>query len=142
MKRYAITVLAACTALSAPALAGDRYHYNNDRYDGARHNYNSGYYYGSQSEHDYNHRALKLTGGEVRDIQRALHDAGYNAGPVDGVVGPRTRAAVKAFQYDRRIPGDGKITARTTRALHGYQWGWGWGIRGQSYDHRLHRNYN
>lgn len=139
MKRLAI-VLVACTALSAPALAGDRYHHNDSRYYSGH----SGYYHGSMTEHDYNHRALKLTGQEVADVQRALKDAGYNAGPADGVIGKRTRAAVQAFQYDRRMPGDGKITARTLRALHGYNWGgWrGWGVRGNNYDHSLHRNYN
>ncbi len=133
MKRFGITVLTACAIVaSTPAFACNhegRGSYHHDRY------------YGSINEHDYNHSALKLSRAEIADVQDALNDAGYNAGAEDGVIGKRTRGAVRAFQYDRRIPGDGKITPRTLRALDGGYWGHGW-IRGNNYDHRLNRNYN
>lgn len=137
MKRIGITVLTACAIVaSAPALACDC---NNG---GHRSDYyHSDYYYGSVSEHDYNHSAVRLSRQEVSDVQYALNRAGYNAGQEDGVLGKRTRAAVKSFQYDRRIPGEGKVTPRTLRALKGHRWGDGW-IRGNNYDHRLNRNYN
>ena len=34
----------------------------------------------------------------VMSVQRRLNDLGYHAGPVDGVAGPRTRAAISAYQ--------------------------------------------
>ncbi|HXV79376.1 MAG TPA: peptidoglycan-binding domain-containing protein [Candidatus Binatia bacterium] len=33
-----------------------------------------------------------LTHDDVRGLQRRLHDIGFNPGPVDGIVGPRTKA--------------------------------------------------
>lgn len=36
----------------------------------------------------------------VSGIQARLHNLGYNPGPIDGVAGPRTRAAVRSFQAD------------------------------------------
>ena len=35
---------------------------------------------------------------DVRVVQRGLRDKGMDPGPIDGVVGPRTREAVRAFQ--------------------------------------------
>jgi len=37
----------------------------------------------------------------VRDLQAALKALGYNPGPIDGVFGATTEAAVKAFQQGR-----------------------------------------
>ena len=39
----------------------------------------------------------------VRDLQEALKALGYNPGPIDGVFGATTEAAVKAFQQARGI---------------------------------------
>ena len=38
-----------------------------------------------------------LSSPEVREAQTLLNQKGYKAGPVDGVVGPKTRLAAKAF---------------------------------------------
>lgn len=43
-------------------------------------------------------------------IQLLLAELGYEPGRVDGVMGPRTEAAIRAFQRDRNIPEDGKAT--------------------------------
>jgi type II secretory pathway predicted ATPase ExeA len=42
-------------------------------------------------------------------VQSQLNLLGYAAGPVDGVVGPRTRAAIRRFQADTGLPVDGRI---------------------------------
>ncbi len=52
-----------------------------------------------------------------REIQVALSALGYDLGAVDGVLGPRTRAAVQRFQTDRGLPVDGKVSGRTEVAL-------------------------
>lgn len=63
--------------------------------------------------------ALKIGPVEeaVRVVQRALHAAGYDPGPVDGIFGPRTAAAVRAFQRDRGLRVDGVVGPQTWRAL-------------------------
>ena len=33
----------------------------------------------------------------VREVQQALAAAGYNPGPIDGVMGPRTKAALRKY---------------------------------------------
>lgn len=47
----------------------------------------------------------------VRDIQTALNARGYDAGPADGIIGPRTRAAIRAYQQDNGLLVDGQPTA-------------------------------
>lgn len=49
----------------------------------------------------------------VRDAQRALRDLGYEPGPVDGVVGPRTRAALMRYQRSERIAVTGWLDPET-----------------------------
>jgi peptidoglycan hydrolase-like protein with peptidoglycan-binding domain len=49
----------------------------------------------------------------VRDLQQALKALGHDPGPVDGVFGATTEAAVKAFQQAKGIAVDG-IVSRVT----------------------------
>lgn len=51
------------------------------------------------------------------EIQRALAARGHDPGPVDGVLGPRTRAAVRAFQAASGLFVDGIVGPRTWAAL-------------------------
>ncbi|MEM7224234.1 MAG: peptidoglycan-binding protein [Pseudomonadota bacterium] len=46
----------------------------------------------------------------VRRAQRDLLALGYRPGPIDGVLGPRTEAAIKAYQRRHGLPADGKVT--------------------------------
>ena len=39
----------------------------------------------------------------VSQIQQALNDKGFNVGPVDGVAGPRTKAAIKRFRQSQGL---------------------------------------
>lgn len=48
-----------------------------------------------------------LRRAEVEEIQRRLTAAGFDAGPVDGIVGSRTRDAARAFQAAAGLPADG-----------------------------------
>jgi murein L,D-transpeptidase YcbB/YkuD len=49
------------------------------------------------------------------DIQRALKNAGYYNGTVDGKIGAKTEQAIKAFQKDNGLEADG-ICGRNTWA--------------------------
>jgi peptidoglycan hydrolase-like protein with peptidoglycan-binding domain len=46
--------------------------------------------------------------GLVRDTQVGLNRLGYDAGPADGVMGPRTRQAIRTFQANNGLPVDGR----------------------------------
>ena len=53
----------------------------------------------------------------VRDIQQALKDKGFDPGAIDGVWGRKTIAAVKQFQAEQRLTVDGIVGPKTTAAL-------------------------
>jgi len=53
----------------------------------------------------------------VIQTQRYLRQLGYDPGPVDGVRGAKTRAAVRAFQRDRGLKPDGRITSDLMMSL-------------------------
>jgi peptidoglycan hydrolase-like protein with peptidoglycan-binding domain len=46
----------------------------------------------------------------VSGIQSRLRNLGYSPGKVDGIYGPRTAAAIAAFQHDNKLEVDGKIS--------------------------------
>jgi N-acetylmuramoyl-L-alanine amidase len=55
-------------------------------------------------------------------VQARLNNLGFSCGPVDGIVGPMTRSATKAFQYQYNLQVDGIAgpqTWRKLREIHG-----------------------
>lgn len=57
------------------------------------------------------------SGNAVRELQLALASLGYDVGPIDGIFGPKTDAAVRAFQADAGITVDGLVGPITRAAL-------------------------
>ncbi|MCS6863044.1 MAG: peptidoglycan-binding protein, partial [Abditibacteriales bacterium] len=54
----------------------------------------------------------------VSGYQARLRNLGYNPGPIDGICGPRTRAAVRAFQRDNPpLEVDGIVGPKTRAKL-------------------------
>jgi len=51
------------------------------------------------------------------DVQRELRRRGYYRGSIDGDVGPGTRNAIRAYQYDRGLSVSGRIDRSLLRAL-------------------------
>jgi len=56
-------------------------------------------------------------GSEVAKLQAQLQDLGFNPGPIDGMFGPATEAAVLAFQKSAGLLADGIAGPRTQGAL-------------------------
>lgn len=53
----------------------------------------------------------------VKYLQRALAEAGYDVGKIDGIFGSETLSAVRAFQYDHNLTPDGKVGKLTWAAI-------------------------
>lgn len=58
-----------------------------------------------------------LSRGEVEKIQESLNLLGYDAGTVDGSLGPQTVRAVEKFQSDNDFPATGRLTAAERKVL-------------------------
>ncbi len=56
----------------------------------------------------------------IKQIQTALNNAGYNSGAIDGKMGNSTIEAIKAFQRDNKLRVDGKVGKRTWSLLRTY----------------------
>ncbi len=56
----------------------------------------------------------------VKQIQIALRNAGYNPGPIDGRKGRQTKEAVKAFQRANNLKETGKVDKQTWNLLKDY----------------------
>jgi hypothetical protein len=66
----------------------------------------------------------RVTGSQpVREVQRTLHRVGSDPGPVDGLYGPLTRAAVQRFQLRAGLVPDGVVGAETRATLAAAQAG-------------------
>ena len=60
----------------------------------------------------------RVVGGSVvASVQAELDRRGYDAGPVDGAMGGRTRSAIYAFQADHGLVRTGTINESLLRAL-------------------------
>ena len=54
---------------------------------------------------------------DVRQLQQSLAKLGFNPGKIDGLNGPNTRKAIRAFQAQASIGVDGIVGKNTQRAL-------------------------
>jgi len=53
----------------------------------------------------------------LADVQRALQEAGFSPGLIDGRTGRRTRSALKAFQSAKGLKASGEVDRKTWQAL-------------------------
>ncbi len=56
-------------------------------------------------------------GKRIANVQRDLAALGYDPGPVDGVLGPKTRAAIRAFQARGKQSVTGVVSEELAAAL-------------------------
>ena len=65
----------------------------------------------------YSKVAEALTTSQIKTMQTKLKNWGYYKGSVDGIYGPKTRAAVISFQKKNGLVADGIVGAKTLAAL-------------------------
>ena len=58
-----------------------------------------------------------LSQAEIRKAQQQLKDEGYNPGPVDGRIGPQTRAALRQYQDSVGLKKTGVLDDETVAVL-------------------------
>ncbi len=58
-----------------------------------------------------------LTTNQIKTVQTKLKNWGYYTGSVDGIYGPKTRAAVIKFQQKNNLVADGIVGSKTAAAL-------------------------
>ncbi|HET9044869.1 MAG TPA: peptidoglycan-binding domain-containing protein, partial [Burkholderiales bacterium] len=54
----------------------------------------------------------------VREAQQALQQKGFDVGPIDGVMGPKTSAALREFQQAEGLKSSGRLDQQTLSALN------------------------
>jgi peptidoglycan hydrolase-like protein with peptidoglycan-binding domain len=61
--------------------------------------------------------ALAVSSDDIRTMQKSLSDKGYDVGPADGVMGPRTRAAIRQYQASEKLTVNGRLDEETAGKL-------------------------
>jgi len=62
-------------------------------------------------------RASAQDRGDIKKVQETLRDKGDYTGPVDGIVGPQTRAAIRQYQQSENLPVTGHLDGGTAGKL-------------------------
>jgi sulfoxide reductase heme-binding subunit YedZ len=63
------------------------------------------------------HWALSAFDPLTVQVQASLHAYGYYSGPIDGIIGSKSRDALTRFQHDHRLPITGSITPEVLKAV-------------------------
>ena len=61
--------------------------------------------------------ALAAGSEGIKQVQKSLNDKGYDVGPADGVLGPRTRAGIRQYQASEKLTVSGRLDADTAGKL-------------------------
>ena len=64
-----------------------------------------------------NKASNKMDRGDTRNMQQALQAKGYNPGPIDGIHGPRTSAALREYQKAEGLKVTGQMDGETRQRL-------------------------
>lgn len=96
----AATICFALTLGATPALAKTHHHKHH-----------------AKTHHTRHHAKSSKNSAIVRIAQEHLSNLGYYQGKIDGIMGPKTRAAIKQFQREHGLKADGVLGPKTNRAL-------------------------
>ena len=66
---------------------------------------------------DWPRTLASLSRTEIKDMQRLLNELGYGTGTPDGIMGPNTRAGLRAFQRSHGLTADGYPTHELLRRI-------------------------
>jgi membrane-bound lytic murein transglycosylase B len=58
-----------------------------------------------------------LSRQDIISVQRRLTQSGFNPGAVDGILGPATREALRAYQQARKVAVTGELDEGTLESL-------------------------
>ncbi len=61
---------------------------------------------------------IKKSKEEKLDVQKALLELGYDVGAIDGIIGTKTRAAIRQFQKDQDLKADAIVGENTAAAMN------------------------
>ncbi len=53
----------------------------------------------------------------IQIIQNGLSKLGFDPGPANGVVGTKTKSAIRAFQQQNGMPADGEATPQLAQTI-------------------------
>jgi hypothetical protein len=98
------------------ALFAGGYYFWNDGYWYPAYGYDPYYSSYTYDEPIYGYNDL-APGDVITNVQTALQEQGYYQDAVDGMIGPRTRAAISDFQRDHGLPITAAIDGPTLQAL-------------------------
>lgn len=62
-------------------------------------------------------KAERVSKESVRAAQEKLKDAGFYSSNVDGLMGPKTRAAIRKYQEQNKLATDGRLDQKTAESL-------------------------
>ena len=62
-------------------------------------------------------KGMRGSHDDVKSAQEALRDNGFDPGPIDGIMGSRTRAALRSFQQSKNMKATGQLDADTSQQL-------------------------
>ncbi|MCZ6906581.1 MAG: peptidoglycan-binding domain-containing protein, partial [Deltaproteobacteria bacterium] len=54
---------------------------------------------------------------QIQQAQERLKARGFDPGPIDGILGPQTRAALNEYQATQRLPTTGVLDEKTRNSL-------------------------
>jgi His-Xaa-Ser repeat protein HxsA len=76
---------------------------------------------GDKSQRSAGAGSMSKAGGQgsetVKQVQTKLKEQGQDPGPADGIMGPKTQAALKEFQKDKGLKETGQLDPQTLSAL-------------------------
>ncbi len=72
---------------------------------------------GAESTGAKESRGERWAAQDVKKAQEALKDKGHDPGSIDGVIGPQTRQAIRAFQNASALKETGRLDAETAAKL-------------------------
>lgn len=66
---------------------------------------------------DEHNKSERVSADTVKKVQKELKEKGHYTGEVDGVMGVQTRTALRHYQQEKGLAGDGRLTRQTAKEL-------------------------